>query len=130
VQLLWRKRGRTLTRRLVIGIVLAAASAAFTGCHVELRKTDAQLGLNAQQSRGRRVYDQDCYRCHEPYSTRGKEGPGLEGLYKKQYLPSGMPANDERITDVIIMGKAKMPSFNGKLTEQQLQDLLAYLKTL
>ena len=107
-----------------------AASAALIGCHVELRKTDAQLGLNAQQSRGRRVYDQDCYRCHEPYSTRGKEGPGLEGLYKKQYLPSGMPANDERITDVIIMGKAKMPSFNGKLTEQQLQDLLAYLKTL
>jgi len=112
-----------------MGMVLAA-SAALTGCHMELRKTDAQLGLNAQQSRGRHVYDQDCYRCHEPYSTRGKEGPGLKGLYKKQYLPSGMPANDQRITDVIIMGKAKMPSFNGKLTEQQLLDLLAYLKTL
>jgi len=28
------------------------------------------------------------------------------------------------------MGKAKMPSFRGKLTPQQLEDLLSYLKTL
>ena len=119
------------TRRVAAGILLAAAVTMPTACHLELRKTDAQLGLNPQQARGRHIYDRECYRCHEPYSTRGKEGPGLEGLYKHEYMrESGMPANDQRITQIILEGRAKMPSFQRELTEQQLQDLLAYLKTL
>jgi mono/diheme cytochrome c family protein len=34
------------------------------------------------------------------------------------------------VVEVITWGKAKMPSFRGALTEQQLQELLAYLHTL
>ena len=41
-----------------------------------------------------------------------------------------MPVNDERLQDVILMGKAKMPSFRKTFTDQQVEDLLAYLKTL
>ena len=41
-----------------------------------------------------------------------------------------MPVNDERLQDVILLGKAKMPSFRKTFTDQQLNDLLAYLKTL
>jgi mono/diheme cytochrome c family protein len=105
-------------------VVLASA------CKIERRKTDAELGLNEQQSRGRAVYDAECIRCHEPYTRWGTHGPSLTGIYKKQFLPSGMPANDARVSDVILMGKAKMPSFRGKLTPQQVDDLLSYLKTL
>jgi len=113
-----------LTGTLFVVVVFAAA------CNIERRKTDAELGLNEQQSRGRAVYDSECIRCHEPYTRWGTHGPSLTGIYKKQYLPSGMPANDARVSDVVLMGKAKMPSFRGKLNQQQLQDLLAYLKTL
>ena len=61
-------------------------------------KSDAELGLNAQQAAGRRLYDQYCDRCHEPYSSRDKKGRSLQGVFKKQFLPqSGMPANDERV---------------------------------
>jgi mono/diheme cytochrome c family protein len=31
---------------------------------------------------------------------------------------------------VILLGKAKMPSFRKAFTDRQLEDLLAYLKTL
>jgi hypothetical protein len=55
-------------------LVLAMA----LGCDVERRKSDTELGLTPQQSAGRKIYDSRCDRCHEPYSTRGKKGPGLK----------------------------------------------------
>ncbi len=104
---------------------------ALAGCDVERRKSDAELGLNPQQAAGRRLYDNYCDRCHEPYSSRGKKGPSLKGVFKKQYLSlSGLPANDERITDIIKFGRAKMEGFNQVMNDQQIKDLLAYLHTL
>src|SRR5271169_666953 len=104
---------------------------ALAGCEVERRKSDAELGLNPQQAEGRRLYDNYCDRCHEPYSSRGKKGPGLKGVFKQQYLPlSGLPANDDRITDIIKFGRAKMEGFGQVMTDQQVKDLLAYLHTL
>jgi mono/diheme cytochrome c family protein len=101
------------------------------GCDVERRKSDAELGLNPQQANGRRLYDNYCDRCHEPYSSRGKKGPGLKGVFKQQYLSlSGLPANDDRIIDIIKYGRAKMEGFNQVMTEQQIRDLVAYLHTL
>ena len=111
---------------LVILALLALA-----GCDVERRKSDAELGLNPQQAEGRRLYDNYCDRCHEPYSSRGKKGPSLKGVFKKQYLPlSGLPANDERMTDIVKYGRAKMEGFGQVMTDQQIKDLLAYLHTL
>ena len=100
------------------------------GCAVERRKSDAELGLNPQQASGRRVFDRTCARCHDAYSSRGKQGPPLKGIFKRKYFPSGLPANDERMSDVILMGRAKMPSFRAELTDAELQDLIAYLHTL
>jgi mono/diheme cytochrome c family protein len=100
------------------------------GCHMERRKTDAELGLSPTQALGRRVFDAQCARCHEPYSRRGLHGPSLSQLYKKKYMPSGMPANDERITQVIMQGHAKMPAFGAQIGPSQLSALLEYLKTL
>lgn len=100
------------------------------GCNAEPRKSDAELGLTPTQAIGRHVFDTNCARCHQPYSSRGLHGPSLHNLYKKQYLPSGMPANDDRITEVIVRGRAKMPPFGNSLSDAQIGALLAYLKTL
>lgn len=103
----------------------------FSACDVERRKSDAELGLTPQQSAGRKVYDNYCDRCHEPYSRRDKKGPSLKGIFKKQYLSvSGLPANDDRVRDIILYGRSKMPGFGQALSQQQVQDLLVYLYTL
>jgi mono/diheme cytochrome c family protein len=115
---------------MVAGALGVAMLLCLSACQVERRKSDAELGLTPQQASGRHVYDQHCIRCHEPYSTRGHNGPGLAGLNKKGYMPSGIPVNDDRVTDVIMMGKSKMPAFRNTLTQQQLEDLLVYMKTL
>jgi mono/diheme cytochrome c family protein len=101
-----------------------------SACDAEPRKTDAELGLNAQQAAGRRVYDTRCADCHYAYSKHNLKGPSLSGLFKKQFMTSGIPSNDDRVTDIIVMGRAKMPAFQNKLTQQQLDDLMAYLHTL
>ncbi|MGB9492700.1 MAG: cytochrome c [Terriglobales bacterium] len=101
------------------------------GCDVERRKSDAELGLNPQQAAGRKLYDNYCDRCHEPYSSRGKKGPSLKGVFKRQYLSlSGLPANDDRMTDIVKYGRSKMEGFGQVMTDQQIKDLIAYLHTL
>ena len=111
-------------------LLCALALLAVIGCGAELRKSDAELGLNSTQAFGRRVFDANCARCHEPYSKSGLHGPSLHSLYKKQFMPSGQPANDERITETVLRGRAKMPAFSGTITQRQLDALLEYLKTL
>jgi mono/diheme cytochrome c family protein len=115
----------------LISLALTLALASIVACDVERRKSDAELGLDAQQAAGRKIYDAECARCHEPYSTRGKKGPGLKGMFQNKYLSlSGLPANDERVSDIIRMGRKEMPGYSQKLNAQDLQDLLAYLHTL
>jgi mono/diheme cytochrome c family protein len=116
---------------VMMGIIGALAIAETVGCDVERRKSDAELGLGPQQAAGRKIYDQYCDRCHEPYSTRGKKGPGLKGMFQHKYLSlSGLPANDERVSDIIRLGRNEMPGFSRTLSPQELVDLLAYLHTL
>ncbi len=123
-----------LRARLFVASVLSLIAFALillVGCEAERRKSDAELGLNAQQSAGRRVYDDYCDRCHNPYSTRGRQGPGLKGVFKKSYLAvSGIPANDARVGEIIRIGRGKMEGYANVLTPQQLDDLLAYMHTL
>ena len=115
------------------GIVLSLCAVVllFCGCEVQRRKSDAELGLNSQQAAGRRLYDQYCDRCHEPYSSRDKKGRSLKGVFKKQFLPqSGLPANDERVGEIIQSGRNMMPGFGQVMSQDQVQDLLSYLHTL
>jgi len=120
---------KVASRRVLFVFVVVFLAALF-GCEAEPRKSDAELGLNAQQSRGRRIYEARCAECHYAYISRNLRGPSLQGLFKKQYMSSGIPANDERVIDIIEMGRAKMPGFQNKLTVEQVADLMSYLHTL
>ena len=121
----------SLWLRVCVVSVLCGLVFVLGACDAERRKSNAELGLNAQQAAGRKVYDDYCDRCHEPYSTRGKKGPGLKGIFKQQYLAqSGIPANDARVTEIVKVGREKMQGFGQVLSDQQVADLLVYLHTL
>jgi mono/diheme cytochrome c family protein len=126
-----RSRRNSRARSFVVAVIVLTALAALSACDVERRKSDAELGLSPQQSTGRKIYDSHCDRCHEAYSTRGKKGPGLKAVFQHKYLSlSGLPANDERVTDIIRLGRNEMPAYSQTLSSQDVQDLLAYLHTL
>ncbi len=117
---------RTVSTLLSVVLLLLA----LYGCQAERRKSDEELGLNAQQTRGRRIFDAQCARCHDPYSSSSRKGPSLTKVYKRQYLPSGLPTTDEHVSQSIMNGRKMMPAFNQTIGPQQLDDLLEYLKTL
>jgi mono/diheme cytochrome c family protein len=124
-------RGMSLRGDRLVAATLMFAIIFLFACDVQRRKSDSELGLNAQQAAGRKIYDSFCDRCHEAYSTRGKKGPALKGVFKHPYLSlSGLPANDERVTDIIRIGRNEMPGYGQRLSPAEMQELMDYLHTL
>lgn len=111
-------------------ILAAVPICVLAGCGPPLPPSKPLSELNPQELRGHEVFVQECARCHHANDERSLRGPGLQGLYKRKYLQSGAPANDDRVADVIMHGHGLMPAFENKIDEQQLKDLLAYLHTL
>jgi mono/diheme cytochrome c family protein len=117
--------------RQILTILLLAIAALLVGCqNPEPYRSDAELGLTTTQARGRHIFDHQCASCHYAYATRGLKGPSLHGLFKKPYMTNGMPANDERIREVIESGHGKMPAFHRTLAPEQIDLVLEYLHTL
>jgi mono/diheme cytochrome c family protein len=124
-------KSEILNLKFALSICSLVATLFLPACDVELRKSDAELGLNPQQAAGRRTYDQYCDRCHAPYSSRGKKGPSMKGVFRKPFLSeSGLPANNDRVVDIVRYGRNNMPAFGPVLNQQQMEDLMAYLHTL
>lgn len=109
-------------------LVLAPAAVLLAGCH-SLPPPVPLDQLNAQQAHGHEVFEAHCGQCHYDRSAGSLHGPSLRGVFKKPYLHSGAPANDERVTSTILHGYALMPA-QPDMDPQNLHDLLAYLHTL
>ena len=86
--------------------------------------------LNVQQMRGHGVYQARCVVCHNDRKNAPLNGPSMVGVFKRQYLPSGAAATDERVSATILHGRNMMPAQGNVLDQQDLADLLAYLHTL
>jgi mono/diheme cytochrome c family protein len=80
-------------------------------------------------TRGKEVFLDHCDECHDAYSKEEREGPGLQGI-KDGKLPDGRPATHDALLDVINTGPAEMPSFKDRLTDQQKDDVIAFVMTL
>jgi mono/diheme cytochrome c family protein len=102
---------------------------AFVGCNSVTPPTPLS-DLNAQQTRGHAVYQAHCGVCHYDRKNAPLHGPAMIGVFKKPYLPSGAPANDERVMATIVHGRNLMPPQGNTLDQQDLDDLMAYLHTL
>jgi cytochrome c oxidase subunit 2 len=89
---------------------------------------------------GAKVFtDLSCNTCH--IEAGGGRGPALKGTYGKQVLLSGgqtATVDDAYIRESILNPQAKimsgflpiMPTFQGLVTEEQLLQLIAYVKSL
>jgi len=79
---------------------------------------------------GSRLFAQRCAGCHYADREESKMGPGLKGLFKLPSLPvSGRPVSVDSVLRQLKSPFKSMPATTG-LAEQDLADLLAYLKTL
>ena len=122
-----KMRTHTLAAFLSVACASAGLVAGLTGCR-SLPPSKPASQWTEQEARGAQVYGAYCAKCHYPTNTHSLHGPGLQAITKVNSMPSGTPPTDERITVVILRGRNMMPA--TQLTDDQLNDLLAYLHTL
>ena len=107
----------------------AVLVAGLSGCHGTPPPKPLEQLTSTEQA-GHAAFQQHCSLCHYDRVDKPLNGPALLGLYKKPYLPSGAPANDDRVSATILHGRGNMPAQGANLSEDDLSDLLAYLHTL
>ena len=118
-----KKMDRGLVIRAPLLLLLLASAAAFAF------QDDKKAAPRGDISRGKAVFDNNCDECHDAYSKEDRVGPGLQGL-KDGKLPDGRKATHDQILDIINTGPAEMTSFKDRLTEQEKEDVVAFVMTL
>jgi mono/diheme cytochrome c family protein len=117
---------------LMVGLALCSTIGLgyFGGELVYATKAPAGQELEGQAAAGAAVFNQNCSVCHFSDSTAIKVGPGLKGLFKGDKLPvSGWAVTEENFRRRLREPFDKMPPF-GHLPPEQVEELIAYLKTL
>jgi mono/diheme cytochrome c family protein len=104
-------------------LVLLLAGATLAGCSAK--------GGASREANGQALFQFHCGPCHEmPPPDLLKDPPKLNGIFNKKTLPSGAPATDEQVRNVIIEGFKTMPAFDKRLKDDEVRDIIAYLHTL
>ncbi|HSC55818.1 MAG TPA: cytochrome c [Nitrospira sp.] len=100
---------------------LASAGADSQGV-TKSRGTDTGKKPSTGDSRqGEKLYKASCVVCHGPQATGGV-GPRLAG--------NPVLSNDQAFWKVVYEGRHMMPPLKDAVTEQQMADIRAWLKTL
>jgi len=76
---------------------------------------------------GEVIFQQQCVRCHNKAvgDTSSFGPPNLHGIFRR-----ATPLSRSEAEAIIRQGKPPMPPFAGVLTTSQIDELIAYLKTL
>jgi mono/diheme cytochrome c family protein len=118
---------------VILGIALLGMSGAVLAqdppAKTAPKKTAAGKG---SATKGKEVFDQKCGICHFADSDAKKIGPGLKGLNKRGTfsVDNTKKVTDENLKTWIENGDSLMPPFKDVLDEQQIKDVIAYVKTL
>ncbi len=115
------------------GLLLTAFLAAL--CLLACEKKQPADQLSDQPSRaeleGQWLYQNNCAECHETQQPDlHKQPPNLHGLFRRHSLPSGAPATGAQIRQTILEGRGTMPAFDQRLREQDVENLISFLRRL
>ena len=80
-------------------------------------------------AQGKNVFDQ-CAVCHSADTDEKKVGPSLKGLFQHNKLKNGKRVSDDNVLAQINSGGGGMPAFGDSLSQEEKDNLLAYLHSL
>lgn len=131
------REGRPSARILVLCLIcfgLVSGLGYFGGELVYGSRSKATLNQETPEagnlSAGRALFEQKCAFCHYSDSNDTKVGPGLKGLFQRRTLPtSDWPLTEDNVRRQIVTPYETMPAFPD-LTEEEMQALMDYLKSL
>jgi len=80
-------------------------------------------------AKGKETFEQ-CAVCHNTDTDERKMGPSLKGLFKREKLVNGKPVTVDNVKALINSGGNGMPSYADMLSDEEKNNVIAYLKTL
>ena len=111
---------------LVLGLAVSGAMAQKGSKKGKKSPAKAAAG---DVAKGKELFESKCMVCHNPDSKEKKIGPGLLGV-KDGKLPSGKDATYKVILEVVDAGGGGMPAYKELLTDEEKNDVIAYVLTL
>ena len=78
---------------------------------------------------GAGLYKKKCAACHGP-DGKGEVPMGKKLGARNLSSVEVQGQSDAQLTEVVTKGKNKMPAYDGKLTKEQIGDLVAYIREL
>ena len=91
--------------------------------------TAAQV-FAADAAKGKANFESNCSVCHNADSEERKMGPGLKGLFSREKMNNGKKPTEANVREKIDEGGQGMPAYKEMLSDEEKDDLVAYLKTL
>jgi cytochrome c2 len=80
-------------------------------------------------AKGKEVFEQ-CGVCHNSDSEEKKMGPGLKGLFSHEKMTNGKKPTEANVRAKVDEGGNGMPAYKEILSDEEKDNLIAYLKTL
>jgi mono/diheme cytochrome c family protein len=81
------------------------------------------------QGSGADIYKSKCQMCHGADGT-GNTPAGKSTKVNPFNSPDVIKMSDDELIAVTKKGKNKMPAYAGKLTDDQIKDVIAHIRTL
>jgi cytochrome c6 len=103
--------------KLAFGFVIAL------GLFVTVPVTQA-----VDQAKGGELYKSKCASCHGP-DGKGETSAGKALKVKDLAADETQNMHDSELKTLIETGKGKMPAYKGKLTNQEIEDLVQFIRT-
>jgi cytochrome c2 len=101
-----------------------------TGClALALTSAPAFADKKGDPEKGKELFQQ-CGVCHNADSTEKKMGPGLKGLFTREKMNNGKKPTGATVREKIDEGGNGMPAYKEMLSDEEKDDLIAYLKSL
>jgi cytochrome c2 len=124
-----------LKKAIVVAFIGAALGIGFLAQDGQATQTRKKSAPGAQAAgdakRGATLFNADCRHCHEVASKETAVGPGLKGLFKGKKMPAtGRPLTTAVVKGQIRSGGNGMPGFGYKYNATDINDIVAYLRTL
>ncbi len=102
----------------------------FVVCAVFIGSSAAASAAKADAAKGKQEFQATCAVCHNADNDQKKMGPGLKGLFKRDKMANGKKPSEANVRARIDEGGNGMPQYRDTLSDQEKNDLIAYLKTL
>ncbi len=90
----------------------------------------AATSLRAQDvASGEKVYKAKCASCHGP-DGKGETAAGKATKARDLCSADVKKETDAAWTEIVVKGKNKMPSYDKKISDAEVKDVIAYMRSL